>query len=149
MVPPSIPQVGANPEYARILEIWQPMSGILALLVQNIQIITILRCRNHQNSSIFGADTYFGYLGGYQIIILLWFFRGLVLLEVFNLFKFLGRKEQITLQCAHDLNHGQTDSIGHPASFFFDTIEQVFRGSVHLDCDYIIYGSNYYSALRK
>ena len=82
------------------------MSGILALLLQNMQKTTILRCLNHQNSSIFGADTYFGCSGGYQIIILSGFFRCLDLLEVFNILKFLGKNEQIILQCALMLHVG-------------------------------------------
>ena len=82
------------------------MSGILALLLQNMQKTTILRCLNHQNSSIFGADTYFGCSGGYQIIILSRFFRCLDLLEVFNILKFLGKKEHIILQCARPRAEG-------------------------------------------
>ena len=92
LVPSRILQVGANPEYARFFDIWQPMSGNIALLLQNTQKSTILRCLYQKHFGIFGADTYFGYSGGYQMISLSRFYRCLGLLEFFNILKFLGQK---------------------------------------------------------
>ena len=99
MISPRIPQVGANPEYARILEIWQPMSGIFALLLQNAQKCTILNCLNLQYLGIFWADTNFECSGGCQMITLSRFYKWLGLPEFFNILKFLGQKEKIILQC--------------------------------------------------